>query len=375
VSRPLAIAALAAALALVAAGSAAGHRREAARRLSPLPSSESTGPRGLAAARAFLLARGHAAPRLASARDAPARAAVVILAAPGAPLDGAEADALLAHAAAGGTLVWAAGGAPQPALAARLRATASPARGSRIAGPLEPHPLLGGLALPAGDGTVSSALPGARPVSGAPGRPFAVAIPHGRGEVILLAGPEPLENAGLARADALSLLVRLAARGPVAFDERWLLPRGAGGAPPPALALLAGQALLAAGVLLVARGRRLGAIRPPAAARGRTSADRLASLAALYRRAGAEAELAAAAWRGARRRLERSAGVPARLEDPRALALLRVRAPAAAGPFERGAAALRAAPGPASLLAVVRASAELDEALRARASGTPRRAW
>lgn len=369
-SRLLAAGALAGALALVVAGSVVGHRRDAARRLSPHASAESTGPRGLAAARAFLLARGHAAPRLAARDAAPAPGAVLLLAAPAAALADAEAEALLAHASAGGTVVWAAGPAPQPALAARLRATLSPARGARLAAPLEPHPLLEGLALPASDGTVASALPGARAVSGAPGRPFAVAVPLGQGEVILLAGPEPLENGRLAGADALSFLLRLAARGEVAFDERWLLPRGGAGGRPSALALLAGQALLAALVLVVARGRRLGAVRPPLAARGRTSADYLASLAALYRRAGAEGELAAVAWRAARRRLERRAGVPVRLADRDALALLRARAPAAAEPFERGAAALAAAPGAASLLALVRAAADLDERLRLRRGPT-----
>jgi len=376
VRRALAGAALAAALALVAAGSAVGQRREAERTLSPYPSAESTGARGLAAARAFLLARGHAAPRLSPGDGhAPPPGAVVLVAAPAAPLDGPAADALLAHAAAGGTVVWAAGAVPQPALAARLRATASPApgRGGRLAGPLEPHPLFDGLALPAGEGTVASALPGAREVCGARGRPSAVAVPLGRGEVILLAGPEPLENGRLAEADALSFLVRLAARGPVTFDERWLLPREAAAGPPPALALLAGQALLAAAVLVVARGRRLGAIRPPPAARSRTTGDHLASLAALYRRAGGEGELAAAAWSAARRRLERRAGIPARLGDAQALALLRARAPSAAEPFERGAAARAAAPGAERLVAVVRAAADLDEALRARRPARP--AW
>jgi hypothetical protein len=369
-SRAPAAAAVAAALALVAAGSAIGHGREAGRRLAPHASVESTGPRGLAAARAFLLARGHRVARLAGGSGTPAPGAVLLLAAPAAALDGADADAVLAHAEAGGTVVWASGATPQPALAARLAVTASPDGGARLAGPLEPHVLFDGLALPASPGTVSSALPGARAVSGAPGRPSAVAVPVGRGEVILLSGPDPLENAGLARADALSLLVRLAARGPVTFDERWLLPRRGGRGPPASLALLGGQALLAAVVLVAARGRRLGVIRPPRAARARTSADYLASLAALYRRAGAEGELAAAAWRAVRRRLERRAGVPARLADPDALAQLRARAPAAAEPFERGAAALQAPPGPATLVDLVRAAADLDE----RLSGAARRA-
>jgi hypothetical protein len=85
------------------------------------------------------------------------------------------------------------------------------------------------------------------------------------------------------------------------------------------------------------------------------------SLAVLYRRAGAEAEIAAATWRRARRVLERRAGVPARLPATEAQALLARRSRVAAEALGRGEAALRAGPG--ALLAVCRAADDLSRAV------------
>jgi hypothetical protein len=360
VPRPLAAAALALALALVAAGAVVGQRRAREVEVSPLPSSENAAPRGLAAARAFLVATGREAVRLAEPGDAPPPGAVVLLAAPGATLGRAEVDLLLAHVRAGGTLVWMAGRARQPALERSLDARVAPGPGERTAVALAPHPLVAGLTLPVGDGLVASGLDGAIAIAGGEGFTSAVSAALGAGEVLLLPGTPPLSNARLGEADAASFLARLAARGPVVFDERWLVPRGAP-APPSraALLLLGGQALLAGAVLVLSRARRLGAVRPPPPeVRGRTARDYVASLAALYRRAGAEEDLARAAWAGARRDLERRAGVPARLPASEARARLARRSAAAAEALARGEAAL-AAGGRGALLAVTRAAADL----------------
>jgi hypothetical protein len=314
----------------------------------------------------FLAATGRPTSRLADTGDAPPRGAVVLLAAPGAPLGEADAAALVAHARAGGTVVWMAGPVRQPALERALSVRAHAGRALRTSIPIAPHPLLAGLELPAGAGQVEGGPPEALAVLGAGPAVAGLSIPAGRGELLVLSGTEPLENGRLGEGGSATLLVRLAARGPVVFDERWLVPRGA--PPSPArtgLAVAALQALLAAAVLLAARGRRLGAIRPPPPeGTGRTARDYLASLAVLYRRAGAEEELARESWGRARRALERTAGIPARLGAVEAEARLARRSPAAAQAFARGEAAVRSGPG--ALLATCRAADDLRRAAGGR---------
>ncbi len=356
---------LAVALALVGAGAAVGQQRARAREASPLPSASSTGPRGLAAARMFLSATGRRFVRLAGEAEAPPQGAVILLAAPRAALDDVDVAALLAHVRAGGTLVWMAGGVRQPALERALSVHILPGRAVRTAAPLAPHPLLAGLELPAGSGQVEGGPPHALAVLGAGPLVAGLSIPSGRGEVLVLSGTEPLENERIGEGGSVTFLARLAARGPIVFDERWLVARGA--PPSPAatgLAVAALQALLAAAVLLVARTRRLGAVRPPPPeGSGRTARDYLVSLAALYRRAGAEEEIARATWHRARRALEARTGIPARLPPGEVAARLVRRSPvAAAEAFARGEAALRSGPG--ALLAACRAADDLRRAIR-----------
>jgi len=363
--------ALVAALAIVAAGAAVGQRRQRESALSPLASADNTGPAGLAAARTLLLERGHAVATVRSPGDTPPESAVVIVAAPGASLSEDDVSGLLQRAARGGTLLWAAGGAPQPELERRLLARLSPYPGTRAALPLAPHPLVQGVVLPVNEGAVSSSHPAALPIAGSRDTTSVVSIAWGRGEVLLLSGPEPLSNEHLAEGNALSFLTRLAARGPVLFDERWLVSRGGPPAAAPPLAALLAQALLAGLAWVLARGRRLGAVRPPPAReRGRTARDYLRSLAALYRRAGAEGELARSAWARARRELERTIGLPSRLGDAEAEARLALRAPHLVPAFARARAGLAAPPGPAALLEVVRAAAELESSRRGGARNT-----
>jgi hypothetical protein len=368
-------AAAAAALALVAAASAVAHRRQIETDLSPWPGAENAGPRGLAAAVAWLASTGRPVAVLSRPEDRPPAGAVLLLAAPRGALSSEDAEEVAAHAAAGGTVVWAVGPAPQPALERRLGAVRASPGGdlaARTAAALAPHPLFDGLAFRTSGGDVASDAPGAVRVAG--GRDFAaaVAFPLGAGEVVLLAGPDALENQHIADLGNLSLWARLAARGPLALDERHLRGGAAAPAARSALALLLLQALLAGAAFALARGRRLGAIRPPPPPRGRTARDYLESLGALYRRARAEEELSRSAWGRARRDLERRAGIAARLPDAEAERRLRRRAPAAADAVVRARRALSAPPGPDSLTAVVRAAADLEAAL----GGTPSRdAW
>ena len=334
------------------------------------PSTESTGNAGVGAAARWLAATGRPYRRLVGDAARPAAGEPWLLLAPAVALDEREVNALIHHARTGGLVVWALGDdaeARQPALSRRLAARRLPGGGDRTVTSLAPHPLFDGLALRAGGAGVASGAPGAVAVLGDAERPAAVAIPFGRGEVVLLAGPEPLDNRHVAQADALSLWVRLSARGPIAFDERFLRLAPAGSRERTGPGALAGLQLgLLALLLAAALWPRLGAVRPPPPERtGRTTRDYLAALAALYRRAGAEPELAASTWRRLRLRLERDAGVAAALSDEEAARRLDQAAPRAAEPLRRGAAALTAG-GPGLLLEVARAAADVEAARRGR---------
>jgi len=373
----------AAAVALLAAATVVNLGREGAARQSSLPTAASTGPGGLAALHAWLAETGRAPLLLEDPREEPPSGAAILLAAPRAEISVAEADALLRLVERGGLLVWAVGPlGSQPELERRLSVSRRVASGRAgppgwTAFPLAPHPLFTGLELRTGGGTVESDLPAALPVAGDvrpdPGKATwvaAVSVARGKGEVLLLAGTDLLENRWLGEGGNLSLWVRVAARGRVVFDERWREPRRA---PPPAslrgIALLAGQSLLAAAAFLWARGRRLGAIRPPPPPEsGRTAADYLASLAALYRRAGAEPELCRQAWRRFRLDLERRAGIPVALDDEAAARRLERTRPAAAGSFREAAGLARdtGSVGPRALFRLVRAVAAAEAALGPR---------
>ncbi len=353
---------------LVAAVASSTPRGDAG--LARFPSAASTGGAGVGAAARWLAATGRPGRRLVPGDGRPRPGEVWLLLAPAAALDAEEVDAVLAHAEGGGLVVWALGEpgeARQPALARRLGARRLPGQGERTVGPLASHPLFDGLSLRAAGTGVASERPGARAVLGDADRPEAVAVPLGAGEVVLLAGPEPLDNRHVGTGDALSLWVRLAARGPIAFDERFLLPAATGRASlagaPALLGLQLGVLVL---LLAAALWPRLGTVRPPPpGGAGRTTREYLASLAGLYQRAGAEPALAAASWLRLRRRLEREAGVPAGLPAEAAARRLAARAPAAEEPLRRGEAALVRG-GPGVLLEVTRASADVEAARRRR---------
>jgi hypothetical protein len=361
-------AALAAGLVLAAAIAAVALGRERAPEDSRLASPDNPGAHGAAALWEWLEATGRrplrGPPHIA--RDVP------VVPAPPAPLDADEVDALLAHARAGGLVIWAAGPpGSQPELAQRLRVAR--ARGERepeAAVPLAPHHLVDGLSLSVSGASVESEAPGALPVAGGPGFTSVLSIPVGRGEVLVLAGADLLENRRLERGDNLLFWARVSDRGRPAFDEQhWIAlppPRAASSL---GLLLFGAQAVLAALALGWARGRRMGAVRPPPpAAASRTAADYLASLGSLYRRARAERELGAAAWGAHRLRLQRRAGIAARLPDGAAAERLAALSPEAAGLFREAARIARqGAASPVELLALVRSTARAEELMLRRA--------
>lgn len=362
----LPLAAAIAALALVAAAGAIAARREGDAELSPIPSVENGGPRGLAVARAWLAATGRPHRVIRPGDAGPVQGEIALLVAPPQRLGEADVAELARHAERGGLVVLAVGESSQPALEARLgiaRAGAPSARPEHRSRALAPHPLFDGLELRTRGGALRTRAPGsppALPVAGDAERATALAVPFGAGEAIVLAAPDTLENAGLGVGDHLALLSRLAGLGPIAFDERHLPSPSAPSATRRTVAPLLGQALLVAVVLLLALGRRLGAVRVAVdGGGGQTSADYLASLADLYRRAGAERELGEEAWRILRKALELRAGVPARLPDVEAHARLDASHPAAGAALRRAAAGRDAG----SLLATTRASAEVEALL------------
>lgn len=355
-----------AALAVVVAASAVATRQQQERELSPLPAVENGGPRGLAAARGWLEVTGRPHRVIRSGDLAPADREVLLLVAPPAPLDDASAAALLAHVERGGLLVWALGDRAQPALERQLGVAREGRSGSEAmhaAPSLAPHPLFDDVVLRT-RGASLRATGAAHPAAGAREQPFAVVVPIGRGEVIVLADPGPLENLGLGGGDNLTFLARLAALGPIAFDQRHLTPTDAGPLPSRrTLAASVAQALLVAAALLLALGRRLGEIRVPLVAEGgRTGRDYLASLAGLYRRAGAERALADQTWHRLRKELERRAGIPYGLGVEEAAARLERGRPAAAAALRSASSARDAG----SLLATARAAASVSAAIGAR---------
>ena len=354
---------LSAALALFLAAAVLGLSGDRRAEVSALPSAQNVGPRGLAAARELLLESGAIALRRGRGDPPVPGAGAVILAALSSPLSEDDVTSLIAEAEAGATLVVALGPARPKALLEALGVEVGTKNAPRLAGGLAPHPLLGDLLLPAGGASLSLSRPGGLAVSGGGGIASALSIPVGRGEVLVLSGPDPLENGRLLEGDAVSLALRLGGKGPVVFDERFLAAPGRAGPPREGLALLGAQVLLGGLALVLSRGRRLGAVRPPDdPGSGRTAHDYLASLAALYRRAGAEEELAREAWHGLRRRLERRFAIPAHLSDPEAARRAAGKSPRAALALSRGGAAF-AGKGPGLLLEVLRAAADAEGAL------------
>lgn len=397
------------ALAAGIASTALAPGRQLTRGRARLPSTSNPGRHGLGAAAAWLDATGRPfnlwrelpanggepgdepeAGVATEERRAPTSGTAWLLISPLAPVPPLAVEAFLEHAARGGLSVWAIGPGSQPALEAALKARRAPGEAARIWAGRQGHPLLGGLVFRGGGVGVTAeggAMPGtgtAMPGTGtavgtavpadpaAPERPpEVVTMPVGQGEVVVLGSPALFENGSLAESDHLSLWVRLAARGPITFDERWLRVADVATPSPRIPLLMAAQAALVAIVLLVALGQRHGAVRPPPApATLRSNTDYLASLAALTRRAGAEEALAAASWARLRRRLEHRTGLPAHLTTSAAADRLEARAPAAAEALRRGEAALNR-PGKGHLLAVTRAAAEVEADLAATRRGLP----
>jgi len=253
----------------------------------PMSSSYATAPTGLAAYADLLAQAGH---RVTQLRDAPAEArldprSTVVLLDP--RLVGrADGRALRRFLDAGGRLV--AGGAEEPRwLDAVLRRPPSWSRArTRLARPRAQVPETAGVSRVEAAGPGSWASTGdARPALGSGGRELLVVAPVGRGRIALLADASPLQNRLLAHADDALLGLELAgpAGRPVAFVESVHgYGRASGlGAIPTSWRFALGGLVLAALVLIWARGRRLGppeALERPLPPPRREYVDALAAL-------------------------------------------------------------------------------------------------
>lgn len=288
---------------------------------SPVPSVTNRGPRGLAALFTWLGEAGVAV----TAHDAPLTelppgTATVVLPAPtGAEVSAAEVEALARFVEAGGALVYLVPrGAPQPALKRWLELRAGPAAPlsplgvEDVGGATAPVTLPGGaladvraLRLSA-EATLQVSSDGAVPVAG-----FGALWwrPLGQGELWLSAGADLAENARLELLDNARFWGRLAARGPLVFDEyHHRAPRRA---PPPLhLAVSALQALVVAALFAWVRGARLGPPREPPPSAHRAALESVQALAGLARDAKLEPELVQALHAELRRLLHQRLGLP-----------------------------------------------------------------
>ncbi len=360
-----------AALAVFAAASAVAHRREAGAMARFARGVEGTGPRGSAALYRWAASTGRTPMRVAGDDAVPA-GAVWILDGPAAPLGPGESEDLLAHAREGGLVVWALGPEPQPELEKRLRLRRDARRaqtGQRQLA-IAPHPLFRGLSPRGRCEPMESRVPGALAVAGIDGgaEPCAAAlsIPVGLGEVVVLAGGELLANRSVGEADGLAFWARVAARGPLAFDERHLAGRP-GPRLPRGLWTLLVQAALATLLAGWAFLPRFGAVRPPPPERAPGTTGYLGSLGELYRRAGAEPELVRSALESLRARVRERAGIPRNQPDAEVARWLARRSPEASRAFAAAAAAGAASrAGVAELVRVTQAAADLETALAAR---------
>jgi Domain of unknown function (DUF4350) len=277
----------------------------------PASSSYATAPSGLAAYADLLAEDGHAVTQL---RDAPARArldpgSTVVILDPRA-VGHADARALRRFLDAGGRLV--AGGAEEPRWLDKVLRR-PPAWSPEQIGTAVPR-----ARVPETEGVsrVETADVGAwashgqaRPALGSSRRDLLVVAPVGRGRLALLADASPLQNRLLARADDAKLGLSLAGPPgrPVAFVESVHgYGRASGlGAIPTSWRFALGGLVLAALVLIWARGRRLGpaeALERPLPPPRREYVDALAALLERSRDPAAAVEPLQAELR---RRLER----------------------------------------------------------------------
>jgi hypothetical protein len=204
------------------------------------------------------------------------------------------------------------------------------------------------------------------PVASVDGVPVLLWRPEGRGEIYAAGNADLAENRRLELAGNRVMWARMAADGPLAFDEfHHVRPEPA----PLSIApwVFGAQAVLCAVVLALTRGTPLGPPRPgepeplPGASRYALSFGRL------LRRARVEAELAASLEARLRTLLAERSGVPLAVPAREVGALLRRRQPGLAGEWEAWHAARTSAPqrlSPGDYLELSRRAARVEACAR-----------
>ncbi len=296
------------------------------------PSSHASSPGGALALHRWFAELGYEVSRLEYAAFSPDEADLLVVLGPSERYSREEAEAVRAWVEAGGTLLVAEGRPGQSAPAAPLlEAFELAIVPAPELSPLELAPVLQpALGAPAAQrleinsGARVAAGPEAAPLAGASEAPVLVGLQYGEGYVYASAATHPFSNLGLRHDDngamVLNLLRRIPPGGRVVFDE---VHHGFVGQPglrglllgtPWGLAALY-AALVCAGYLALT-GRRFGRPVPlRAEVDRRSSAEYLASLAGLLRRAGKSAFLLEHYRAGFKRRIARAYGLSPDLDD------------------------------------------------------------
>jgi hypothetical protein len=278
----------------------------------PAMSTNTTEPHGMAALYRYLAATGARPAQLTQFDTLPEPRATVIVAA--GPLQrqpaASEIAALKQWVTAGGTLVLAAeaenalhaisgmrpGGVTGGLIPAGLAGVSGP--GHELVTEIQPTALSAGVTRVEVDaGQAIDAIPDvAVVVLGPPAAPVMASRRIGLGKVVVLADEFALSNAGLAQVDDLALALDLcggagaSGSSRVLFDEYhhgYASGGGAWGKLPVGVRLSLIQLMLAAGLVVVAAGQRLGRPRPPVLAPRTSPMEYVTSLAMLLRRAKA----------------------------------------------------------------------------------------
>lgn len=288
---------------------------------SPIPSIDNRGPRGAAVLATWLRAAGvpvitHDAPLT----KLPADVRVLVIAAPALEeLRQEEVDAVRAFVNAGGTLVY---------LAARTGAQPALHRWLELhSGDVSPLVSMDGIE-DVGGTTVkvrfsAGLLEGVKTIRLSADRMIALSradavpvtehgalwwFPEGSGEVWAAGGPDLIENARLELADNALFWSRLAARGPIAFDE-YHHHRGATVKPVNLVATLL-QVIFLGVLALWTIGTRLGPPRDEPLTQHRSALEYVRAMATLTANARVEDELVVALKHDFRRRLAEELSIP-----------------------------------------------------------------
>ena len=189
------------------------------------------------------------------------------------------------------------------------------------ANPWLPDPLFAGvsrLRMLDDDGIFSS-FPASLSIAGAGDVSILSVVPNGKGAALVVSGPDPFQNARIAKDDDLQFLANIAARGKLCIDEfHHTFPINSGPGPLVFLGPVLSQLFLCGLALAFGRGRRFGPARPYRRERYRSVNEYLREIAALFGRSHVEGELVEGLARSLRLKLATRFGISTELDDAEA---------------------------------------------------------